>query len=114
MKGKIGEAMAYGLPVVTTHIGAQGMDLVHRVNAMVSDSPTEFANSVCELIKNVTLYNSIRQNAIQHVTNTSGVKSVTQKINSIIDEIQNININPLPITHKVKFLTNYMRMKLFA
>ena len=114
MKGKIGEAMAYGLPVVTTHIGAQGMDLVHRVNAMVSDSPSDFSISVIELIKNDTLYNSIRQNATQHVTNISGVESITKIINSIIDEIKNVNINPLPLAHKVKFLTRYMKTKLFA
>ena len=35
MKGKIGEAMAYGLPSVTTSIGAEGMGLVDGVDALL-------------------------------------------------------------------------------
>jgi glycosyltransferase involved in cell wall biosynthesis len=46
MKGKIGEAMAYGLPVVTTTIGAEGFNMQAGIHALVEDSPEEFANAV--------------------------------------------------------------------
>jgi hypothetical protein len=38
MKGKIGEAMAAGLPVVTTPIGAEGMGLVDGMSALISST----------------------------------------------------------------------------
>jgi len=49
LKGKIGEALAAGIPIVTTSIGAEGMGLVHRENAMIADDPAEFAACVAEV-----------------------------------------------------------------
>jgi glycosyltransferase involved in cell wall biosynthesis len=37
MKGKVGEALAHGLPVVTTSIGAEGMALVHGQHVLIAD-----------------------------------------------------------------------------
>jgi glycosyltransferase involved in cell wall biosynthesis len=40
---KILEAMAFGKPVVTTTIGAEGIDVTHEREVLVADSPAEFA-----------------------------------------------------------------------
>jgi GT2 family glycosyltransferase/glycosyltransferase involved in cell wall biosynthesis/Tfp pilus assembly protein PilF len=48
LKGKIGEALSTGIPIVTTSVGAEGMDLIHRKSAMIADDPDEFAGSVAE------------------------------------------------------------------
>jgi glycosyltransferase involved in cell wall biosynthesis len=65
MKGKIGEAMAHGVPVVTTSIGAQGMGLTDRENILIADSPQSFAAAVLELLNDSCMYKKIRKNAIQ-------------------------------------------------
>lgn len=52
MKGKIGSYMRCGLPVVTTSIGAEGMGLTHNVDAMIADSPEQFALDVEILLSN--------------------------------------------------------------
>jgi GT2 family glycosyltransferase len=49
MKGKIGEALAHGLPVVTTSVGSEGMELA-RV-AAAADTPEAFAAAVVELYR---------------------------------------------------------------
>jgi glycosyltransferase involved in cell wall biosynthesis/SAM-dependent methyltransferase len=49
LKGKVGEAMAYGLPVVTTPVGVQGMDLAHGRELMIGDGPQAFADAVVRL-----------------------------------------------------------------
>jgi GT2 family glycosyltransferase/CDP-glycerol glycerophosphotransferase (TagB/SpsB family) len=49
MKGKIGEALSWGLPVVTTSIGAEGMDLVNGDHVLIADDAESFANSVVRL-----------------------------------------------------------------
>lgn len=59
LKGKVAEAMAHGLPVVTTSIGASGFDLLHRVHAMVADTPEDFAAAVVELHEDHELYRQI-------------------------------------------------------
>src|SRR5690606_4514163 len=43
MKGKVTDAMAAGLPVVTTTIGAQGLDLVGGRHAWIADDADAFA-----------------------------------------------------------------------
>jgi len=49
MKGKIGQALAAGLPVVTTSVGAEGMDLEDGKTALIADSPEAFAKAVVRL-----------------------------------------------------------------
>jgi O-antigen biosynthesis protein len=46
MKGKVGEAMSFGLPVVTTSVGAEGFGLTPGEHALVADDPDEFAQAV--------------------------------------------------------------------
>jgi GT2 family glycosyltransferase/Flp pilus assembly protein TadD len=48
LKGKIGEALAAGIPIVTTSIGAEGMDLVHGRSALIADEPEAFARAVVD------------------------------------------------------------------
>ncbi|MGK9477099.1 glycosyltransferase [Melioribacter sp. OK-6-Me] len=55
-KGKVGEALANGLPIVTTSIGAEGMGIEHGLHAYVSDIPEKFAELVVELYNNKELW----------------------------------------------------------
>jgi glycosyltransferase involved in cell wall biosynthesis/Tfp pilus assembly protein PilF len=48
MKGKIGQSMAEGLPVVTTSVGAEGMELTHGEHVLIADEPAAFADAVVE------------------------------------------------------------------
>jgi glycosyltransferase involved in cell wall biosynthesis len=46
MKGKVGHALAFGLPVVTTTVGAEGMDLVDGEHVLVREGAGPFAAAV--------------------------------------------------------------------
>ena len=46
VKGKVGESMAHGLPVVTTRLGAEGMGLEHEHDVLVAEGPQAFANEI--------------------------------------------------------------------
>ena len=65
MKGKVGEAMAHGLPVVVTTIAAEGMDLTDGVTALIADSPAEFADAVVRLLGDEALYRRLSRNGHQ-------------------------------------------------
>ena len=67
MKGKIGEAMAWGIPVVTTTIGAEGMGLQDGVDALIADTSEDFAERVIRLHEKPELWDSLAQNARKHV-----------------------------------------------
>ena len=50
MKGKVNEALAHGVPVVTTSIGAQGFDAADGREMFIADEPLTFANAVVRLL----------------------------------------------------------------
>lgn len=62
VKGKIGQSFSYGLPVVTTSIGAEGMHLIDGHNALIADTETEFANKIVELYTEQTLWQKLSVN----------------------------------------------------
>ncbi len=49
MKGKIGQSISLGLPVVTTSVGAEGMGLVDGESVLIGDTAPEFADAVVRL-----------------------------------------------------------------
>jgi O-antigen biosynthesis protein len=55
-KGKVGEALAHGLPIVTTAIGAEGMNILPDVHAYVADDPEEFARKTIQLYRDGTAW----------------------------------------------------------
>jgi glycosyltransferase involved in cell wall biosynthesis len=63
MKGKNGQAMALGLPLVTTSIGAEGMDLVDGVHALVRDDAAAFADAVVRQHEDPSLWATVAANA---------------------------------------------------
>lgn len=67
MNGKIGEAMAAGLPVVTTSLGALGMGLTHEENCLVADDPANFAREIERLHVDEALWKKIQTNATAYL-----------------------------------------------
>jgi glycosyltransferase involved in cell wall biosynthesis len=55
MRVKILEAWAYGLPVVSTTIGAEGLDCWPGENILLADEPEEFARAVLSVLKDSDL-----------------------------------------------------------
>jgi glycosyltransferase involved in cell wall biosynthesis len=60
---KILEAMAAGVPVVSTSIGAEGLDIVSGENILLADTPVDFAARVVELLSNVEMARTISLSA---------------------------------------------------
>lgn len=59
VKGKIGQAYEYFLPVITTNIGAEGMNLIHNQNALIANNTDEFANAILKLYNDEVLWNKL-------------------------------------------------------
>jgi hypothetical protein len=60
VKGKVGEAMAHGLPVVTTSIGAEGMGIEPGRHALVADDAEAFAAAIVCAHQDQDLWESLR------------------------------------------------------
>ncbi|MDQ6652299.1 MAG: glycosyltransferase [Acidobacteriota bacterium] len=82
IKGKVGEAMSYGLPVVTTSIGAEGFGLKHGVEVMIADDPASFAAAVTLLYFGKELWESLAQNSRLVIEKHFIPEVVAESINS--------------------------------
>ncbi|HEX8180563.1 MAG TPA: glycosyltransferase [Pyrinomonadaceae bacterium] len=67
VKGKIGEALAHGLPCVTTSVGAEGMGLIHEDSAMITDTAAAFAAAVVALYRERELWQRLADNGYAHI-----------------------------------------------
>ena len=90
IKGKIGTAMASGLPVVASTIASEGMNLSAGKNILIADSPIEFANSIVHLYKDSQLWNSISKNGIDFARKEWGPDASCKRLVSILN---NLSIN---------------------
>ena len=63
MKGKIGQSLEYGLPVVSTNIGTEGMNLVAEKHILVADTAQEFAQHILRVYHDPVLWNHLSSNA---------------------------------------------------
>jgi GT2 family glycosyltransferase len=63
VKGKIGQAFEYFLPVVTSSIGAEGMHLVNNENALIEDTKEGFAKAMIDLYTNKKLWQKLQNNS---------------------------------------------------
>lgn len=85
MKGKIGQAMSLGLPVVSTSIGAEGMGLKDGETIMVADDPDSFAENVCKIYKDKSLWKIISQNSKNYIYSQYGIEAVKSKLKEFLD-----------------------------
>ncbi|MFN2508578.1 MAG: glycosyltransferase family 4 protein [Chthoniobacterales bacterium] len=59
VKGKINQSMSYGVPVVSTSTGAEGMHLRHEKDILVADRPRDFAMQIIRLHRDEELWNKL-------------------------------------------------------
>ena len=63
IKNKILEAMSSERVVISTSIGAEGIDAINRENILISNSPGDFVENIIAILSNSELRNKITKNA---------------------------------------------------
>ncbi len=87
IKGKVGTAMAVGLPVVASNIATEGMSLTDGENVLCANSPEEFANQIARIYLDDILWNKISKNALDFSENAWGAKSGYRNFSSVLASI---------------------------
>lgn len=84
MKGKVGEALSFGTPLVASPIAVEGMNLIHRKNVLIADTPNEFVVAVNELISNKSLWLGLREAGRAFVEREIGPSRMRRLVDELI------------------------------
>jgi glycosyltransferase involved in cell wall biosynthesis len=87
MRTKVLEAMAAGLPVVSTSLGMAGLEAQTGVNCLVADTPELFTQSVEWLLTDHALAERMAQTARELVEKKHALESGLQRFESILRSI---------------------------
>jgi GT2 family glycosyltransferase/glycosyltransferase involved in cell wall biosynthesis len=83
MKGKIGQALSLGLPVVCTRISAEGMGLQEGETALLADDADNFAQQICRLYQDKTLWEQLAQQGYEYIERTYGETAMREKLEQL-------------------------------
>ena len=84
IKGKVGEALAAGTPVVATSVAAEGMGLTDGTNVLVADDPAAFARAVVRLRSEPELWSRLREEGRKHVAAHFGLPRMQQAVPELL------------------------------
>ncbi|HEX7974235.1 MAG TPA: glycosyltransferase family 4 protein [Anaerolineales bacterium] len=62
MRVKIVDAWRWGLPVISTRIGAEGIEYKEGENVLIADQPADFADAVVKVLNEAGLAQQLREN----------------------------------------------------
>lgn len=83
---KLAEALSYGLPVVSTSLGAEGIDVKNEHELLIADDERLFAKTTVEVIKNQQLSERLSKNGLRFIRTHYNIRKsdeVLKILNSI-------------------------------
>ncbi|MDZ7584262.1 MAG: glycosyltransferase family 4 protein [Thiobacillus sp.] len=101
MKGKVGEAMSYGLPVVTTTFGAEGFGLQPGKDLLIGDTAESFAKQVIALLEDVDLHNRIARHGYDFIKQRYSVPMVEQRLDSVMQCLAHLPPRVIPLRRRL-------------
>ncbi len=84
---KILAALAQGVPVVTTPIGAEGLAIPDGCGCLIRSNPTEFATAAVELVRQPELWSQVASCGMRAVARAYSPESVRQRRNAIYSQV---------------------------
>jgi glycosyltransferase involved in cell wall biosynthesis len=84
---KIVESLAIGTPVVSTSIGAQGLELKHGESILLADDASSFAREILRALADESLRNRIEEKGIATATERFGWQAIGERLAKHYDTI---------------------------
>lgn len=90
MKGKVGEALAAGAPVVTTAFGAQGYTLVDGEHALIADDAPAFAAAVIRLLGSPPLREALGAAGVRVIAGRFSREVMAERIPQLVEKLHRL------------------------
>jgi GT2 family glycosyltransferase/glycosyltransferase involved in cell wall biosynthesis len=87
VKGKVLEALMAGTPVVTTSVGAEGLNIRHGEHALIADSPAELAAAIALLLSDEDEWRRIADTGRALAAEQYAEQDVRARFDAIVDEV---------------------------
>jgi glycosyltransferase involved in cell wall biosynthesis len=84
---KILEALACMTPVISTTLGAQGLDLVPGESIMLADAGPDFAQTMINLLNDGARRSRLAQNGMKTLKNQYSFDANTQRMRQLVMEL---------------------------
>ncbi len=81
------EAMAAGLPVVGTELGLAGLGLENGKQALIANSPNDFARAILDLLSDPSKASMIAKNGAKHINQNFNTNLVFKDLISFLKKI---------------------------
>ena len=104
VKGKISSALASGLPVVATTLGAEGMSLTAGTNVLLADDAHGMARVIAALYNDEALWNSLSQAGLEFANHTLGAANAWEALAGVMRDIG------IPVLHSDWPLSTFTSM----
>ena len=111
MKGKVNEAMAYGLAVVATSFGAQGFNATHGKEMFIEDEAEGFANSVIQLLNNHALQEEIGLAGQTLNANICSPDAIDVKLKQLVEKCNQIALKKKRLAKWYKLKSIFYKQK---
>ncbi len=90
---KILAAMASGLPVISTKIGAERLKMTDNVHALTANKPEEFVEKIVKILSDEKLYNRIRKNAYELAKKKYSWNAISHQLEVVYRSIRQYHEN---------------------
>jgi glycosyltransferase involved in cell wall biosynthesis len=87
VKGKVCEAMAAGIPVITTPIGAEGLDVEAETEIVIASDPSEFADGLVRLLERPDWARQVGEAGRKKILTLCGEPQARKVIAELIDSL---------------------------
>jgi glycosyltransferase involved in cell wall biosynthesis len=87
VKGKVNQSMSFGVPVVSTSIGGEGMHLTHEKNILIADGPAEFARQVIRLHRDRQLWTALSTNGLKNIEEHFSRAAAKRNLEGLLTEL---------------------------
>lgn len=87
VKGKVNQAMQYGLPVIGTSISFEGMHMKNGQDCVVANTKKEFVKSIIDMYSNESKWNSISKNSQEILKEYFSPEVAKKSLSDIINKL---------------------------
>ena len=90
MKGKIGQSLEYSLPIVSTAIGAEGMNLVNERDILQANNTRDFAVQILRLDRDIQLWQKLSSNSALAIA-AYHPQQIKSKLSGVVNNLLKID-----------------------